>query len=323
VRVGIDVSPLARTQAGTARYLTGLLRGLRGLRADVEELFFRGGATALADLVWYPALLPIRARSVDLLHCPGIRAPFRAFVPVVLTVHDIAFLRHPGTFPAWSRTYSRLALPRLLRSASHVIVLSEFTRREVEKAYGVPERKLRVVPAAAADIFTSDGDAASGDYVLAVGTIEPRKNLVRLVQAAGRAGVELRVVGAPGWGGVQATGDGVRWLGHVPDDELARLYRGALCLAYPSLYEGFGLPVLEGMSCGTAVVTSAVGATAEIADGAAVLVDPYDVEAIAAGIEDAISRRTELSARGLERARGFSWSATARATLAVYEEAAL
>ena len=108
----------------------------------------------------------------------------------------------------------------------------------------------------------------------------------------------------------------------LSDTELARLYRGALCLAYPSLYEGFGLPVLEAMACGTAVVTSAVGATAEVADGAAVLVDPYGVEAIAAGIEDAVSRRQELAARGLERAREFSWAATAEATLGVYEEAA-
>ena len=116
--------------------------------------------------------------------------------------------------------------------------------------------------------------------------------------------------------------DGVRWLGRVSDAELARLYRGARCVVYASLYEGFGLPVLEAMACGAPVVTSADGATAEVADGAAVLVDPLDPEAIAAGIADALARREELRDRGLERARAFSWAAAAEATAAVYREVA-
>ena len=124
------------------------------------------------------------------------------------------------------------------------------------------------------------------------------------------AGVELRVVGARGWGGVQAAG----WLGRVSDDELARLYRGAKCVVYASLYEGFGLPIAEAMACGTPVVTSRGGATEETAGGAAVLVDPYDPAGIAAGIADATSRRDELRMLGLERARAFSWDAAARAT---------
>jgi glycosyltransferase involved in cell wall biosynthesis len=129
--------------------------------------------------------------------------------------------------------------------------------------------------------------------------------------------VELRVVGARGWGGVDADG----WLGRVSDQELAELYRGARCLVYPSLYEGFGIPVLEAMACGTPVVTSAGGATEEVAGGAAVLVDPHDPAAIAAGIEEAVARRVELRARGLERAAQFTWERVAAETRAVYEEA--
>jgi glycosyltransferase involved in cell wall biosynthesis len=323
VRVGVDVSPLARTRAGTARYLAGLLGAIAQTPTEVVRLSFPGGASALGDVVWYPAVLPLRALGLDVLHCPGIRAPFRSRVPVVVTVHDVAVLRLPETFPLWSRTYSRLALPRIVRAARRVIVPSEFTRGELVDVLRVPEEKVRVVPEAAAADFRPEGEAAAGDYVLAVGTLEPRKNLERLAQAAGLAGLELRVAGARGWGGVGPNGgDGVRWLGHLPDDELASLYRGALCVAYPSLYEGFGLPVLEAMACGVPVVTSALGATVEVAGGAAVLVDPYDVESIASGIQEAVSRREQLAARGLERAKEFSWEATGEATLAVYEEAA-
>ena len=139
--------------------------------------------------------------------------------------------------------------------------------------------------------------------MLAVGTLEPRKNLGAAVEAARVAGVELRVVGAPGWGGVEVPG----WVGRPSDDELAALYRGARCLVYPSLYEGFGLPVLEAMACGTPVVTSRGGATEEVAGDAAVLVDAASPEEIAAGIVEADRRRDELVHAGLERARAFTW----------------
>src|SRR5207249_9190708 len=134
-------------------------------------------------------------------------------------------------------------------------------------------------------------------------TLEPRKSLARARDAARLAGVELRVVGERGWGGVDVDG----WAGRVSDEELAALYRGARCLVYPSLYEGFGLPVIEAMACGTPVVTSRGGGTAEVAGDAAVLVDPLDIDAIAAGIEEALARPDELRAKGLERAQAFSW----------------
>jgi glycosyltransferase involved in cell wall biosynthesis len=132
--------------------------------------------------------------------------------------------------------------------------------------------------------------------------------------------VELRVVGARGWGGVSA--DGVRWLGELDDSELARQLRGARALVYPSLYEGFGIPVLEAMSAGTPVVTSRGGATEEVAGGAAVLVDPHDADSIAAGIREARARADELRTLGLERARAFAWDDVARRTVEVYREAA-
>ena len=316
----MDVSALAQTRAGTARYVRALLREL----PEVERLSFGGAgraSTLARDLVWYPLVLGQAAR-VDVLHCPTYRGPLRSRVPLVVTVHDLAVLRHPETFNRWTRTYSPVVVPRVLRAARRVIAVSEFTRRELVELLGVRDDKIRVVPNGVEDEFGADGPSEGGDYVLAVGTLEPRKNLPRLVEAARQADVELRVVGAQGWGDVRVEGNGVRWLGEVADAELARLYRGALCLAYPSLYEGFGIPVLEAMACGTPVVTSAGGATEEVAGGAAVLVDPLDPGSIAGGIAEAVARREELRRKGLERARRFTWADAARATAAVYEEAA-
>ena len=326
----MDVSALALTRAGTARHISSLLDALEDEDVDVRRYSLGGSSRALVpvrDLGWYLAALPAKARrdNVDVLHCPTQRAPVRSSVPLVVTFHDLAVLRHPETFNRWTRTYSHRVLPRVVRAATRVIAVSEFTKRELQELLDVPEEKLRVIPNAVGGPFSADGEAAAGDYVLAVSTLEPRKNLPRLVEAYRRAdlnGLPLLVAGAAGWGGVRVEGDGVRWLGEVRDDELARLYRGARAVAYVSLYEGFGLPVLEAMACGAPVVAGQDGALPEVAGGAAVLVDPLDPDAIAAGLNEAIERRDELRPLGLARARAFDWGKVARKTVAVYREAA-
>lgn len=311
MRVGIDVSPLAQTRAGTARHVRGLLTAFEG-RDGIELVGLESpGAGRLAtvrrDALWYPLRLGSVSEKLDLLHCTTFRGPLRPRCPLVVTVHDLAVVRFPEAFPRWHRETGRRALRAAVRRAAAIVAVSEFTRAELVACFDVDATRIRVVPNGVEAVFTPRGPRAAGDYVLAVGTLEPRKNLATAVEAARLAGVELRIAGMAGWGGVTVPG----WVGEPTDDVLAALIRGARCLVYPSLYEGFGIPVLEAMACGTPVVTSLGGATEEIAGGAAVLVDARDPAAVAAGIVEAEVRRGELVAAGLARAAAFTWAAAA------------
>ena len=304
IRVALDTTPLRQTRAGTARYVGGLVAHLD---VELEQVAFPATSrlrTAVADATWYPRL---RARGADLLHCPTFRGPFSAPGPLVVTVHDLAVLRHPEWFRGWSRRYSRFAVPRVVRAATRVIAVSEFTRGELASLLGTPAAKITVVPNAVEDVFTPEGPRAEGDYVLAVGTLEPRKNLARIAAAVDG---ELRVVGVEGWGGVQPPPNVTR-LGEVDDAELARLYRGARCLVYASLYEGFGIPVAEALACGCPIVTSEGSAMAEFAGADATYVDPLEVESIRDGIARAFAPAPRRVA---------SWPEVAARTKAVYEE---
>jgi glycosyltransferase involved in cell wall biosynthesis len=260
--------------------------------------------TVAADAFWYPRL---KAGGADVLHCPTFRGPFESTTPLVVTVHDLAVLRHPEWFNRWTRRYSRGAVPRVVDAADRVIAVSDRTAEELWALLAVPDAKIRVVPNAVEDVFTPEGPRAAGDYVLAVGTLEPRKNLGRIAAAVDG---ELRVAGARGWGDVEPPAN-VTWVGEVSDEELATLYRGARCLVYASLYEGFGIPVAEALACGCPVVTSLGSPMAEIAGEDAVYVDPYDVESIRDGIARAFRP---------EPRRVASWDEVAQATRAVYEE---
>jgi len=285
--------------------------GLRDhLDVDVVEVSFPATTrlrAVAADALWYPRL---RApRGADVLHCPTFRGPFRSRVPLVVTVHDLAVLRHPEWFNRWTATYSRIAVPRVVAAAQRLIAVSEHTRRELGALLGVDDAKIRVVPNAVEDVFTPDGPRGEGDYVLAVGTLEPRKNLARIAEAVEG---ELRVVGARGWGGIDPPAN-VTWLGDVSDGELASLYRGARCLVYASLYEGFGIPVAEALACGCPIVTSRGSAMEEVAGEDATYVDPTDAESIRDGIRRAVAPAPRRIA---------SWDDVAARTRAVYEELA-
>lgn len=265
---------------------------------------------------------------VDVVHATTIMVPPRSG-PLVVTIHDLAFLHEEGHATRRGRRLFERSLALVRRDADLVLCSSAATLADCE-AQGIDAKRLRLVPLGVDVRPATAEDVArvcrryglDGAYVLFAGTNEPRKNLPRLVEACGRQRLPLVLAGPAGWGEQVPAGGSVRVLGLVPDDDLRALYAGAAVFAYPSLREGFGLPVLEAMAQGAPVVTSRGTSTEEVAGGAAVLVDPLDVADIARGLEEACTRSRELAAAGRARAAAATWARTAELTVAAYREAA-
>jgi glycosyltransferase involved in cell wall biosynthesis len=289
-----------------------------------------------------------RAQRIDLYHEPNTLA-FDFDGPMVLTVHDLSWIRHPETHPAERvRAMDKYFEPGL-RRAQVVLTDSEFVKREIVEVFGIAPDRIRAIPIGMDPIFRplaadelrpvlNTHGLRPGGYLLNVGTLEPRKNLERTVRAYAalppnmRAEFPLVIVGASGWrtqgiesviGPLVARGE-VKVLGYLARDELAAVTAGAAAMAYPSLYEGFGLPPLEAMGCGVPVIASTASSLPEVVGDAGLLVDPLDVDAIAGAmhtmLEDA-DLRSRLSARSIERAARFTWDACAAQTFAAYRDA--
>ena len=267
--------------------------------------------------------------NADIVHSTTIIPPATS-LPLVVTIHDLAFLRHPDFFTARGNKVFRRSLDIMLNKADMVLCSSQATLEDCVTA-GFGSDRLRHVPLGVRAQTITDEDRtrvrATYDlpeqFVLFVGTLEPRKNLTRLIAALGslRDAPPLVVVGMAGWGDeAPSTAHDVRFTGFVPAHDLPALYEACTVFAFPSILEGYGLPVIEAMAHGAAVVTSRGTSTEEVAGGAAVLVDPLSVESIAAGVSEAMANRDQLRVGSIARAAEVTWSSSAEATVNVYRE---
>jgi glycosyltransferase involved in cell wall biosynthesis len=364
MRVALDGHTVGRRQTGNERYVLELAREL-ALRDDVDLLAYvdRGAewpaayapAPRLAELrlrapqLRIPLELPYRARRdrVDLLHVTYVGPPMPG-VPLVTSVHDLSFEDQPELFSRPTRWRMQTLVPLTLRRSAAVIAISEFTRQRLIDVYDLPPERVHHVPVGVGSQWQPLSHRAAEialrqynlprQFVLAVGTAHPRKNLPRVIEAVRMARaqfmpeLELVLCGAfdpkdERLTGAIASADGSAWirlLGYVSDDALCALYSTADVVAYASLYEGFGLPVLEAMACGAIVVASSTTAVAEAAGDAAFSVDPSDASQIAAGIRRASTDkelRRELRSRAPRHLAKFDWRVAATATVDVYRAA--
>lgn len=297
---------------------------------------------------WEQLILPVHARRarLDLLHGPVNVAPIFAGCPTVVTVHDLAFLRLPGGLTSHRRRYLTAATRVSVRRARRVIAVSGSTKRDVVELLGVRPEHVAVIPLAADERFQPLDAAALArfraehgldhPFILYVGTLEPRKNVPALLRAfaqiAGELPHELILVGAEGWltAEIHATlatlrlGDRVRLTGYGDPATLPGWYGAADLFVYPSRFEGFGLPPLEAMACGTPVIVSNAASLPEVGGDAVLTVDPDEIDGLAAAIRRVLTDpalAADLRERGLARAATFSWDRTARETVRVYREA--
>ncbi|NDJ76575.1 MAG: glycosyltransferase family 4 protein [Chloroflexi bacterium] len=301
--------------------------------------------------IWYRLRLPLPVESfigqVKLYHATDFTLPpTLPGVRTLLTVHDLSFVRAPETATPVLKAYLDKVVPRSVRRAFHVLADSQATKDDLVELYGTPPEKITVLLSGVNAEFLPVKDATARKavrerygipekpYVFSIGTVQPRKNYTRLIRALAALGppyddVQLVIAGGRGWleSPIYQTvkdyhlSERVHFIGFAREEDLPALYSGAACMAYPSLYEGFGFPVLEAMACGTPVITSTLSSMPEVAGDAALLVDPYDMSAIADALERLLSDQTlcmNLVQRGLAQAGQFTWQRTAQHLQDIY-----
>lgn len=368
-RIGIDAHAIGKQLTGNETYITNLIDGLMALDSGHRfVLLFTDEDSASAvgarypeaeivlsrvaqPLVRIPFVLPylVARNKLDMLHVQYVGPPIFN-KPLVASIHDISFETHPEFFSPRERNQFRLTFPFTARQANKILTISEHTRNDLMEIYGIPGEKVIVTYLAASDNFQPLSNSEEGSsvhqkygigesYILAVGNLQPRKNMIRLIQAYTRlrdAMPEIRsqlvIVGKKAWMHDPILSfvtrskwaDDIILTGYVPDEDLRFLYARAGVFVYPSLYEGFGLPPLEAMACGTPVIVSDRASLPEVVGDAGIKVNPYDVEGLAAAVAVLLLDPEVVDfykQAGLRQAARFSWEKCAKETLAVYEEA--
>jgi glycosyltransferase involved in cell wall biosynthesis len=340
----VDADVLGRRRTGDESYVANVLRELgrldEGLRVAAitrfPDLVPPGIEAVQFDVRSQVARLGWRLGRAVRRHRPALAhfqyvIPGGCRVPAAVTVHDISFEKFPELLPVHDRIAMRALVPRAMRRSRVVFTVSDWSKREILELYGdLDPDKIVVTPNGVDPAFQLQGPRPDRrPYLLFVGALQPRKDPGTAVEALARLGdldLDLVLVGPAKQrvpevaGRVRSLqlGERVHHRGYVTQDELAALYRGAECLVFPSLHEGFGLPMVEAMASGTAVVAASSGALPEVAGGAAVLVPPGDPDALAEGVRMALADRPRLVELGLARAAEFTWAATARRTAAAY-----
>jgi glycosyltransferase involved in cell wall biosynthesis len=299
----------------------------------------------LVRIVWEQTIWPWLARrdGLALAHSMAFVRPLLLSCPTIVTIYDLSFIHYPDAFPAWQRLYLKLQTVHACRRAQQLITISESGRRDVEQQFGVSPERITVVqpgvdpafrplPPDEVACFRQQHDLPER-FVLHVGTLQPRKNLPLLLDAFARLlapDVELVMAGGKGWlfaeifAKVEALGlqDRVRFVGYVPDEALPWWYNAAALLVFPSLYEGFGLPVVEAMACGTPVIAANTSSIPEAAGDAALLFNPIDVNGLAERMDLVLNNTAvsdQLRQQGPLQAKRFSWERAGRETAVVYQ----
>ena len=336
------VRALARIQSGVELILVGAdpaidrIRGLERLpKAVVKNM------NGLRRVAWQQTGLPYLASrlGLDLLHCPDFSRPLFCSVPVLNTIHDISYYAPQPFFPLAQRTYKRTLARVAMGQSAGILADSKFTREEIHRRFRIDERKVKVVHLGVDKASREVEKDANSPYMLFVGTLEERKDVTTLIRAftflRSRAGIPHRLILVGkcgfGWKKIKRAIDAspfredIEFRGYEKRQEVLRLYGAADLFVYPSVYEGFGLPVLEAMAWGTAVVCSRAASLPEVAGDAAEYFEPGSVEGLATAMGRVLGspeRQAELRRKGLERVKLFSWDECARRHLAVYRELA-
>lgn len=373
MRIAIDVQATIQQKSGIGQYAEALIKHLDRER---HTYFFlkptprhsresgnpERDLSTLQRIYWESFQLPYEAKKAkaDLIHTVGFSAPRLGSCKVVSTVHDFIGKVLPNRFLnlGWgARFYWKHWLPSSFKKADHIIASSENTKRDILRFLSYPENQISVIHLAADACFRKIDKKEALDvisakfvipakagipfkeFILSVGTLEPRKNLKNLISAYSILPREIRksyplvIIGKPGWGGDELSrlvrelslDQDIHFIGYVETDALVFFYNAATLFVYPSLYEGFGLPLVEAMSCGTPVISSNISSIPEVVSDAALLVDPSDPLGLADAMKSLLldfSLRKILSERGLSRSKAFSWERVAKLTTGVYESVA-